>query len=186
MDGRDRLQLLPGTKKRLGLKVRGENRFLYIGSAILGAVLVLSFAFGRYETSLRGQTDQLNDQLVALEQKRNKGDEKGLVILKDRLALASKLLDDHVYWTRAVNTIESLIQSEVQFESFSGSIHDGTINIKAKTASYIILARQIASFLTGPGIQDVVIGQIQPLSNGLIEFELQIKFNKKDFILYKK
>src|SRR3989344_242053 len=69
------LQLLPGTKKRLSFKVPGENRFLYIGSAILGAVIVLSFALGRYELALRSQVEQVNTQLVNLEQKRNKGDQ---------------------------------------------------------------------------------------------------------------
>jgi hypothetical protein len=48
MDFRNQFQLLPGTKKRLGIKVPGENRFLYAGSAILGAVLVTSFAMNRY------------------------------------------------------------------------------------------------------------------------------------------
>ena len=43
MDGIEGLQLLPGTKKRLGIKVPGENRFLYIGSAVLGAIIVATF-----------------------------------------------------------------------------------------------------------------------------------------------
>src|SRR3989338_3191099 len=101
MDGRDGLQLLPGTKKRLSFKVPGENRFLYIGSAILGAVIVLSFALGRYELALRSQVEQVNTQLVDLEKKRNKGEEEGLRILKDRLTLTSELLSGHVYWTKA-------------------------------------------------------------------------------------
>jgi len=176
------LQLLPGTKKRLNLKVPGENKFLYIGSAILGVVIVASFALGRYEVALRAQVENLNDQLTALEQKRSKSEEEDLRVLKDRLLLTSQLLDEHIYWTKALSAIEGLIQGEVEFESLSGSVGEGVVNIKARAGNYTVLARQIASFLTGPGIKDVSLGQIQPLSNGKIEFEIQLKFNKTKFV----
>ena len=90
MDGRDELQLLSGTKKRLGIKVPGENRFLYIGSAVLGAVLVAMFSMGRYEASLMGQVKQLDGQLVALEQSRDKRDEADLRLVNDRMAVTTQ------------------------------------------------------------------------------------------------
>lgn len=182
MDGRDGLQLLPGTKKRLGLKVPGENRYLYIGSAILGAVLVLSFSLGKYQTSLEGQIEQLNEQIVALEQSRGKKDEDNLRILKDRLLVTTDLVKEHIYWTRALTIIESVLQSEVQFESLAGSIRDKKVNIKATAANYAVLARQIASFLAGEGILDVSIGRISPIGTGKIEFDMGLSFDMERFV----
>src|SRR3989344_5826238 len=108
MDDREKLQLLPGTKKRLGIKVPGENRFLYIGSMILGAVLVTTLALGQYRNSLQANLKRIEDQFVALEQSRNKGAEQDLKLFKDRVDLTSRLLSEHVYWTKALSAIVGL------------------------------------------------------------------------------
>src|SRR3989344_8192066 len=117
MDGRDGLQLLPGTKKRLGIKVPGENRFLYIGSAIFGAVLVTMFALGRQEASLRAEIKNINNQIVDQEQKRNKNDEAEIKATKDRLSLIKGLIDEHIYWTRAFTWLESMLQTDLQVKN---------------------------------------------------------------------
>src|SRR3989338_7389109 len=117
MDGRDGLQLSPGTKKRLGIKVPGENRFLYIGSAILGAVLVTMFALGRQEASLRSEIKNINDQIVDQEQKRSKNDEAEIRSTKDRLALIHDIVDKHVHWTQAFTWLEGMLQSDIQIKN---------------------------------------------------------------------
>ena len=81
MNGKDGLKLLPGTKRKLGIKVPGENRFLYVGSAIMGAVLVTMFALGRYQASLEKQVELINNQLVESERARDKKGEQNLITL---------------------------------------------------------------------------------------------------------
>lgn len=178
MDRKESLQLLPGTKKRLGIKVPGENRFLYVGSAILGATLVTIFTFSRYQASLETQIKQMNDQLITLEQARDKEGEQNLRLVKDRVELTGKLLNEHVYWTEALSTIVNLLQSNTRFKSFSADVNAGTIGISIQVSSYTVLARQVASFLTEEGISDISLGRISPASSGVLETTLDIKFDK--------
>ncbi len=184
MDGRDGLQLLPGTKKKLGIKVPGENKFLYIGSAILGAVLVTSFALARYEKSLGGKIENINSQLLTIEQQRDKEAETSLSILKKRLDLTGNFIDNHKYWTKALSRITSLLQKEVQLISFSGGTEENSIGIEGYALSFTVLARQIASFLTDDAIQDLTLGLTDPTSNGTIRFTMILTFDRSK-TLYK-
>ena len=182
MDGKTELQLLPGTKKRLGIKVPGENRFLYIGSAILGAILVSMFALGRYQASLENQVKNVNEQLSALEQKRDKKGEQDLKLFKDRVAITSDLLDQHIYWTQAFSTMVGLLQSNVRFKNFSADTSTGKMSINIQAASYTALARQVASFLTEESISDLSLGKISAETAGYLETGIEIKFNKQKLL----
>ena len=115
--GPNNIQLLPGTKKRLGLKVRGENRFLYIGSAILGAVLAVGFWYQYESTNLRNEISDLDDELVRVEARRDSGTENSIIDVGRRLSLISNMLDEHIYWTKAIAKVESLMREEVQVEN---------------------------------------------------------------------
>ena len=179
MDVRDRLQLLPGTKKRLGIKVRGENRFLYIGSAILGATLVTMFAFGRYESSLQSRVEQLNTQIADFEKTRNKNEEQNLRLVKERIETANRLLDGHFYWSKALDTVVGLLQSEVRFKSFAGDVTTGKISINVQALNYAVLAKQIASFLTEESISNFTLSKITPAASGILETGIEINFNKE-------
>ncbi|KAF0190310.1 MAG: Uncharacterized protein FD167_6133 [bacterium] len=183
MDGRDILQLLPGTKKRLGIKVPGENKFLYAGSAIFGAVLVTVFALGRQEVSLKANIKQINDEIVAQEQKRNKNDEAEIRSTKDRLSLIQDLIDKHVHWTQAFTWLEGMLQSSVQIKNVSMTA-EGDLDITGRATNYTIMARQIAAFLTDDRVIDLQIGKIGSNSEGMIDFDLSLKvdFTK---IIYK-
>ena len=101
MNGKGELQLLPGTKKRLGIKIPGENRFLYAGSAILGAAIVTSFWFNFSINSLEKQMNSLDEQLFILEQKRDEKAEENIQTIRRQISLTSKLIDEHVYSTKA-------------------------------------------------------------------------------------
>lgn len=176
------IQLMPGTKKRLGLRVRGENRLLYIGSAILGAVLVTSFALARYEVYLGDKIKALDDQLLALEEQRDEAEETGMIVINDQLRLTSQLLATHIDWPKAFDKIETLLQGQVQFESMSGNILDETLDINGFAPNYSVIAKQIASFMSDGGVDDVLLSKTNSLPNGMVQFNLRIKFNKSDFV----
>ena len=182
MNGKDGLKLLPGTKRKLGIKVPGENRFLYIGSAILGAVLVTMFALGHYQSSLEKQLGQLNDQLVESERTRDKKGEQNLKIRKERMMLVSNILEEHIYWTKAFSLIESLLQSQVRFKSFSGFTDDSKIGIQGQAANYTVLAKQLAAFFTDRSVVDISLGKVSVSPEGVVEFGLEITFDKSRLI----
>ncbi len=177
MAEREGLQLLPGTKKRLGIKVRGENRFLYIGSAILGATLVVMFSFARYEASLTGQLQTINDNILALERTRNKNEEQNLRLVKDQIESTSSLLHNHLYWTQAMDKIVSLLQSGVRFKTLSAQSNTKKISISVQATNYSALAKQAASFLTEDSLSNFSITKIAPLTSGIIETGFEIEFD---------
>ena len=181
MESKDQFQLLPGTKKRLGIKVPGENRFLYIGSAILGAVLVTSFALTRYDNDLRAQITDLNDQISAVDQKRDKKGEENLKIAKQQIEVTENLIKDHLYWTKGLSKVASLVQSDIQLVSF---VDQGTddVNIKALAGSYTALAKQIASFVYDDAIKDVSVSRISQSVTGSLEFDLKLTVDISKFI----
>lgn len=185
MDGRGEFQLLPGTKKRLGIRIPGENRFLYIGSAILGAVLVTSFAFGSYQKSLEDQIAAVDAQILEIERTRDKKAEQDIVMLRLRLETVKKLIDEHIYWTEAISHLTNLIQREVQLSSFNGEAGKGEIAIKGRALTYTVLARQIASFLADEGITDLTLGSISPTLQGDIEFNISLKIDNNKFLFKK-
>lgn len=185
MDGRDGLQLLPGTKKRLGIKVPGENRFLYIGSAILGAVIVTSFWLNFTTKSLEEELKSVDEQIQSLEQKRNKQFESNIKLIQKQLAVTSELIDGHHYFSQAILKLASLIQEKVQVESLSIE-SDGTVTLGAFGANYITISRQLAAFSADDSIEDFTIGKIVSQSNGTLKFGMEIKFDKEKLLQKKK
>jgi Tfp pilus assembly protein PilN len=181
MDLKNQFQLLPGTKKRLGIKVPGENRFLYIGSAILGAVLVASIALTRYENGLLANIQSLSEQIEAVDRKRNLKSEENLKMLKQQIEIISGLLNDHTYWTTGLYKLSSLVKDEVQFDSLSYT-GDNKIIIKAFATNYSIIAKQVASFVNDDSIIDLDLGKITPSVDGRLEFNLVLTFDTQKFI----
>ena len=119
MYGNEELQLLPGTKKRLGIKIPGENRFLYIGSAILGATIVTVFWFNFNIKSLENEIKSIDEQLFVLEQKRDKKTERNIQTIRQQISLTSEFINQHVYITKAFSKLESLMQENIQITNIS-------------------------------------------------------------------
>ena len=171
MIDKEQFQLIPETKKKLGIKVPGENRFLYVSSVILGAVLVTSFAFNRYEASLFSKLTSVTDQLIELEQKRDLKSEKDLEILQHQIENTATLVDEHIYWTKGLSKITNLMQSGVQINSLN---YDGLgkVSMDVLASNYTVLAKQIASFVYDDNIKDVSVSKITPFPNGNLKFDL--------------
>lgn len=178
MDNKNQFQLIPGTKKKLGIKVPGENKFLYIGSAILGAVLVISFALSRYDTSLSNQLIAVNNQLRELEQMRDLKNEQDLKTLQYQIENTSSLIGKHIYWTQGFSTITNLMQSGVRITSFN---YDGLgkVSMDLLASNYTVLAKQIASFIYEENIKDVSISKITPFPDGSLKFDLVLIINER-------
>lgn len=176
MDNKDGLQLLPGTKKRLGIKVPGENRFLYVGSAFLGAVIVASLWLNFSTKSLQSNLKLLDDQIVSLDQKRNKQSEANIRTIQRQLALTSKLIEGHMYFSQALLKISSLIQDKIRTESLSVD-PDGQVSFSGISVNYTIVARQMAVFLADDSVIDMTLGRIESQLDGTVKFSMQVKFN---------
>ena len=186
MDGQEGLQLLPGTKKRLGIKVPGENRFLYIGSAILGATIVTAFWFNFDIKSLESQGKNIDEQLFALDQKRDKKAEENIQTIRQQILLTTQFLDDHIYLTKAFSEVESMTREDVQIKDIAFDLAGNKISISANAGGYTVIAHQLASLLSDDNILDVSLGDMNPSSDGIIEFSLGISYDPLKLLKKKK
>ena len=176
------LQLLPETRKKIDIRVPGENRMIVIGSIFLIITLVLITGLYLYKNSLESELSSLDTQIVALEQKRDKKTEQSILVFNKQATLLSKLLNDHVYWTTGFSKIERLVQNQVQFENITTSLADNKVDFKAIAANYTTIARQIAAFASDESIEDVTLSKVNALTNGQLEFSMKISFNKNKFL----
>ncbi|OGN02705.1 MAG: hypothetical protein A2655_03270 [Candidatus Yanofskybacteria bacterium RIFCSPHIGHO2_01_FULL_43_42] len=176
------LQLLPETRKKIEIIIPGENRLLVIGAVVLAISAALAGSLYFYNNYLEDKLVSLDGKLAALEQNRNRQSEQNILVFNKQLSMLSNLLNKHAYWTTAFSKIEGLTQSQVQFDSLIAAAADNKIDFKATAANYTTIARQIAAFLSDESITDINLSKVNILTNGRLEFTMQISFNRSKFL----
>ncbi|KKT82499.1 MAG: hypothetical protein A3B99_03065 [Candidatus Yanofskybacteria bacterium RIFCSPHIGHO2_02_FULL_44_12b] len=176
------IQLLPETRKDLKLKRPGENKFLYIGIAILSVVVVLALGLTFYKMGLDNKITDLNQRFGDNEQRRDKNQERDLRIAEIQLKTISTLVKNHALATTAFDKIASLLNKQARAANFSLEISRGKISMKVEALNYMVVARQIASFLSDDFIKKLTIGKITLGTNGKLEFGVEIDFDKSRII----
>ena len=182
MPDQNGLQLLPETRRKIEVKVPGENRFIYAGTAVLVLMLVLMGGLYFYKNTLKDKKIELDASIENLEKDRDKKVEANLLTLSKQLSLISTLLDSHVLWSKALGKIEGLLQPQVQFLSFSAAVSDNRFEFKALATNYTVIARQIAAFVSDDSIKDVALNNVHVLTTGKLEFSIKLEFDKTKFL----
>src|SRR3990167_599202 len=182
MPDQNGLQLLPETRRKIEVKVPGENRLINMGIAVLVLMLVLVGGLYFYKITLEDRKTGLDTQIVNLEKERDKKVEANLLTLSKQLSLISTLLDSHIVWSKALSKVEGLLQPQVQFLSFSAAVSDNRFEFKALATNYTVVARQIAAFVSDDSIKDVVLNNVRVLTNGKLEFNIELEFDKTKFL----
>ena len=182
MPDQNELQLLPDSRKKIEIKVSGENRLVYIGTSILVLILVLTGGLYFYKGTLEDKKIGLDAGIVNLEKERDKKAESNLLTLNKQLSLISKLLDSHILWSKALAKVESLLQPQVQFLSFSAAVNENRFEFKARAINYTVVARQIAAFVSDDSIKDINLNNIHVLTDGKLEFSVRLDFDKTKFL----
>ena len=182
MVDRGGLQLLPETRKKIDVITPGENKNLIIGSVVLAIAAVLAGAAYFYQNSLENKIASLDADIAALEQQRNKQAEQNILVFNKQLSMLSKLLNEHVYWTTAFSKIEGLTQVRVSFGNLTAILLENKVNFEAVADNYTTIARQIAAFISDESIKDVSLSRINTLTNGQLNFTMQIIFDKSKFL----
>jgi len=182
MADRGGIQLLPETRKRIEVKVPGENRWLTIGvlSALVAAAAYLGIHF--YNQSLQTRLDDLDAELVLVERGRDKKMEADLMSLGKQANLMTKLLASHIFMTKALSEVERMMHSELQLKNFSASAPKELISFNASARSYSTIARQVASFTADSNIKDVTLGNIRAMNTGTFEFGMELKIDPLKFL----
>ena len=176
------LQLLPETRKKIEVKIPGENKMITTGSVLFAVIIILVGGLYFYKNSLENKLAALDLEIATLEQQRNKQAEQNLLVFNKQVSMLSDLLNKHAYWTTAFSKIEGLTQNQVQFNSITASLADNKIDFKAVAANYTTVARQIAAFLSDESIKDINLNKVNTLTNGRLEFTMQIMFDRSKFL----
>ena len=182
MPNQNGLQLLPETRRKIEVRVPGENRLIYAGTAILVLTLILTGGLYFYKSSLEDSKTGLDAQIINLEKDRDKKVEANLLTLSKQLSLISTLLDSHIVWSKALSKVEGLLQPQVQFLSFSAAVSDNRFEFKALATNYTVVARQIAAFVSDDSIKDVALNNVHVLTTGKLEFSIKLEFDKTKFL----
>lgn len=182
MANQDGLQLLPETRKKIEVITPGENKVIAIGGIIFSITAVLVGILYFYKNSLENKLTSLDAQIVQLEQRRNRQAEQNILIFNKQVSMLSDMLDKHAYWSTAFSKIEGLLQNQVQISSMTTSLSENKIDIRAIAANYTTIARQIASFLSDGSIKDITLSRVNTLTNGHLEFNMQILFDRSNFL----
>lgn len=177
------IQLLPESRKEIEVKVPGENKFLYVGVAILILVLVLFFLFNFYNKTLKEKVVSLDNQLIEMDKTRDKEAEKQILLANDQLKLVGGILNNHIIFSKLLETIQAKTAPQMQFKQLSVSLSKGEVIFSADTANYSIIARQIASYLSEPLIEDVKLNKVNTTTTGRLSLNMLISFKKDGFLL---
>lgn len=176
------IQLLSESRKKIEVFVPGSNRILNFGFGVLVLSLVIWGGLRWYRSYLTNSLTALDGELLALEQQRDKKTEQALSIFQKQNVLISEMLKKHLYWTEGFAKIEALLSPQIQFETFSASAIQNTIDFKALAANYTAIAKQIAAFTSSASIEDVTLSNVANLTNGKLQFNMNIKFKPETFL----
>jgi Tfp pilus assembly protein PilN len=178
------LQLLPENRKRIDVKIPGENRMIYVGTGLTVLILIITGGLWLYSNSLTTKITDADKQIATLEGQRNnlKEAEQKLAILSKQIGITSQILKNHIYWSKGLSKIESALQNSVQFKSFSAVLSEGSLRIQAISDSYTVLAKQLAAFVADDSIKDVTLDNVNTLTSGKLDFNTKIQFDKTKFL----
>lgn len=176
------LQLLPESRRRVGIKGKKKR-----GSIVLGIFLVVIIAGAYiaadfYLTSLNDELAGLDGQVLAIEQRRDKEAERDIRILNSQLSLIGSLLGRHIFWTKGFDKIERLTVPQLEYLSLNADAEKGEITARVQAPSYSELAKQISAYFADETINGVDASGIVLLANGGIGANLLIKFDKSNFL----
>ncbi len=176
------LQLLPETRKRIDVNVPGENRTVYIGVALIVLVLAVYGGLWWYSQNLNTKIAEADNQLLALEKGRDKKAEQSLITLSKQIGITNQLIKSHTYWSAGFSRIESALQTNVQFRSFSAVLGEEAIHMRALSNNYVTLAKQLAAFVSDNSVRDITLDGVSTLTNGKLDFSAKILFDKSKFL----
>lgn len=174
------VQLLPETQRRptLGSYTSGNGIF-WLGIGIGVAVLVVSAIFSSYATNLESRIDELDGQLQATEDARNKEQEKALLDAQKQSRTMRTLLAGKIYWTQALRNMEQMMQSSVSLVSMEASATKGVIAFRATADSYASVAKQLKAFVQGTGVTDISVKSVQTNTDGTVDFDGELIIDTK-------
>jgi Tfp pilus assembly protein PilN len=130
--------------------------------------------------TLEDQADYTNAEVSKL--KKQIG---AALVYKEKSAVFSGLLDNHVYWTNFFSWLEKNTLSSVKYEQFSGGL-DGLYTLSATAKTYADVSWQVRAFLKAPFVEKVQVVTAESTNTGQegnsdLNFKITLKVKPEIF-----
>lgn len=154
----------------------------------LAGLLIAEVYFGLnwWEEQEAAQVQVLSDKVAKLDAEAAKLRKSASAALsyKDKSAVFTDLLNNHIYWSNFFNWLEKNTLSSVHYAAFSGTL-DGNYALSATADTYADVSWQVKAFLNDPLVQHVEVANAASSRNktsvGQVSFNLILKVNPSIF-----
>ena len=170
------LQLLPNQQRSgFALHMSGSGGLLWF--AVLVLILVSSCYGGLvyFRTSAEKDILTIDDDLMKIQQSRDRDLEKTLINTHAQLSIVTKLLAGHIAWSDTLMQIQRTVDPDVVFTSLEADMLKRQYEFRAVASSYAIVAKQLAALYHLPIITDVRLPRVQLSTKGNVEFNVELK-----------
>lgn len=156
---------------------------------ILAVLFVTEIYFGldQWEAQEAQQTQAIEAQvnITNAEVSKLKNSISPALAYKDKSAVFSNLLDNHIYWSNFFNWLEKNTLSSVKYQEFSGNL-DGSYTLEATAQTYADISWQVKALTKDPLTEKVEVLKAESASDdetkpGKVNFQLVLKVKPEIF-----
>lgn len=163
-----------------------RKKFSVLLSAAISAFLIIAVVYGgliflekREINKGRYFVDKINEINQRIEQAEDYT--KEILVFKEKMKLADKLLGKHVYWTNFFEFLEKNTLSDVYYSGFSGNI-GGEYMLAATAKSFSAIAQQVKIMRNNGNVEQSKAGGGQSSAEGGgVGFQLELSVNPDIF-----
>jgi len=176
-------------KEEAAVSFNWSKNLLVLALVLFLAGLVVTevyFGLNWWEEQEAAQVQVLSDKVAKLDAEASKLKKSATAALsyKEKSAVFTDLLNNHIYWSNFFNWLEKNTLSSVHYEGFSGTL-DGTYSLAATTDTYADVSWQVKAFLNDPLVQEVEVTSAasskSKTNSGQVSFGLVLKVNPDIF-----
>ncbi len=176
------VNLLPAEYKKR--KEALKAIFSKTGGVVLVLLILSLLLYGGllfYKSKINENLENIRDEIVSLDQKRDPEIEKVIIDLDKKLAVLKDLFEDHLYWSKLFDKIEQVTIPQVYFSQSRVNFLEDKIDVvfSGNASGYTNLARQILSFQEESMVESVRVSGISLTTEGGVGFDLSVNFSKE-------
>lgn len=165
-----------------------KNLMVLVLVLLLAGFLVVEVYYGLnwWEKQEATQIQVLSDKVMKLDAEASKLKKTASAALsyKEKSAVFTSLLNNHIYWSNFFTWLEKNTLSSVHFDSFAGTL-DGTYSFLATADSYADISWQVKAFLNDPLVESAKVTSAASTRSAAkpnaVTFNITIKINPSIF-----
>lgn len=134
-----------------------------------------------WESILNTKIKETDEKIQAVDVGRDVSAEQKVLVLEAQLTTLQDALKNHVYFSKFLAGLESLVHPNVYLKSFSANIPTNKFDISGEAAGFSVLAKQIITFSKSPDVEKVEVGGLSLSAEGKLGFTFGVTY-KPSFI----